>query len=140
MGFALLFDLRPRDLPFAALGAVLGWASYSLAAGAGTQASAYFLAAAVIGLWAELAASIVKKPASIYIVSAILPIVPGSGMYTTMLESVRGNLQGSLSAGFATLMAAGAIAAGLAVSSALSRLFSIRSIARRLFPRRPERG
>lgn len=135
MGFALLFGLRPRDIPLAAIGAILGWGSYAIATESGMAAAAYFIAAALIGLWAEIAAVIVKKPASIYIVSAILPIVPGGGMYRTMLESVNGNLQGSLQAGFETLMAAGAIAAGLAVSSALSRLLSFNSIAKRLKPR-----
>jgi uncharacterized membrane protein YjjB (DUF3815 family) len=49
-----------------------------------------------------------------------------------MLESVRGNLTGSLNAGFETLQAAGAIAAGLAISSALSRLLSLTQFAQRL--------
>ena len=56
-------------------------------------------------------------------------------MYRTMLESVRGNLMGSLSVGFETLMAAGAIAAGLAVSSAISRLLSLKDLARRILPK-----
>jgi uncharacterized membrane protein YjjB (DUF3815 family) len=131
VGFALLFDCRPRDMPLAAAGAVLGWAVYSVALAAGGQSAAYFAAAAVIGLWAETVAALAKRPASIYIVCAILPIVPGSGMYNTMLESVRGDLTASLQAGFSTLMAAGAIAAGLAVSSAVSRLLSLSALARR---------
>lgn len=135
VGFALLFDLRPRDIPLAAAGAMLGWAVYSLARDAGSGTGAYFAAATIIGLWAELSAAIVKRPASIYIVCAILPIVPGGGMYQTMLESVRGSLMGSLTVGFQTLMAAGAIAAGLAVSSAISRLLSLKSLARRFFPK-----
>ena len=135
IGFSVLFDLRPRDLPLAAAGAVLGWGCYSLAVAAGSMSSAFFVAAAVIGIWAEIVAAVAKRPASIYIVCAILPIVPGSGMYQTMLESVRGNLDGSLQAGFTTLMAAGAIAAGLAVSSALSRILSLDTFARRLASR-----
>jgi uncharacterized membrane protein YjjB (DUF3815 family) len=122
LGFALLFDLRPRDIPIAILGSVLGWGLYSVTLHAGSVAGAYFIAATAIGLCAEVASVLMKRPASLYIIGAILPIVPGSGMYQTMLESVRGNLSGSLAAGFQTLIAAGAIAAGLAVSSALARL------------------
>ena len=125
VGFALLFDCKLRDVPLAAVGAVLGWGVYSLALEAGSPKTAFFAAALVIGLWAEIVAVVVRRPASIYIVCAILPIVPGSGMYQTMLESVNGDLPGSLQAGFETLMAAGAIAAGLAVSSAISRLLSL---------------
>ena len=131
VGFALLFDCKLRDVPLAAVGAVLGWGVYSLALEAGSPKTAFFAAALVIGLWAEIVAVVVRRPASIYIVCAILPIVPGSGMYQTMLESVNGDLPGSLQAGFETLMAAGAIAAGLAVSSAISRLLSLSSLGRR---------
>lgn len=138
LGFALLFDLRLRDVPLAVVGASLGWGVYAVARDAGTGTAAYFAAAAVIGLWAEISAAVVQRPASIYIVCAILPIVPGGGMYQTMLESVRGDLMGSLTVGFQTLMAAGAIAAGLAVSSALSRLLSLKDLARRIFPKRPD--
>ncbi len=135
VGFALLFDLRPRDIPLAAVGATLGWGVYAVARDAGTGTAAYFAAATAIGLWAEISGALAKRPASIYIVCAILPIVPGGGMYRTMLESVRGNLMGSLSVGFETLMAAGAIAAGLAVSSAISRLLSLKDLARRILPK-----
>jgi uncharacterized membrane protein YjjB (DUF3815 family) len=131
-GFAVLFDLRLREVPFAAAGAAGGWWLYSAVGAASSEAAGYFAAAAFIGLYAEVVASLRKRPAAIYIVSAILPIVPGGGMYYTMLNSVRGDLYASLGTGFETLQAAGAIAAGLAVSSALSRLVSLDRLARRL--------
>jgi uncharacterized membrane protein YjjB (DUF3815 family) len=53
-------------------------------------------------------------------------------MYYTMLEYVKGNSSGSLATGFATLQAAGAIAMGLALSGAVSRLLSLRSLTRRI--------
>lgn len=135
-GFALLFDLRPKELPLAAGGAVLGWLVYSAVGAASSTGASYFAAAAAIGLYAELVAAVGGRPASVYIVCSILPIVPGGGMYYTMLHSVRGDLWGSLRVGFETLQAAGAIAAGLAVSSAVSRLVSLPGLVRRLRIRR----
>lgn len=123
-GFAVLFHLRPRDLPLAMAGAALGWWIFSAVRAAGDPAIGYFAAAAAIGVLSELGALTLKKPAFLYMVCAILPLVPGSGMYNTMLQSVRGDFPGSLAIGFSTLQAAGAIAAGLAVSSALARLFA----------------
>jgi uncharacterized membrane protein YjjB (DUF3815 family) len=131
-GFAILFDLRPRDVPLAFIGAAAGWWVYSVTAASASQATAYFASAAVIGLICEIGAVVLRRPAFIFIVCAILPIVPGSGMYYTMLQSVRGNLSGSLNSGFQTLQSAGAIAAGLAISSAISRLFSLTQFAQRL--------
>lgn len=132
-GFALLFNLRGKDLPLAALGGALGWAvSMPIQAASGSQAFAYFAASMVIGIWAEVVAAVRRRPASVYIICAIIPLVPGAGMYYTMLEYVRGNNWNGLATGLATLLAAGAIAVGLAVSSAVSRLVSLRAIARRL--------
>lgn len=131
-GFAFLFDLRRKDLPLAVLGAALGWWIYSLFFERGDVAMAYFAAATVIGLTSEIGAVLMRRPAFIYIVCSILPIVPGKGMYNTMLLSVQGDFEGSLATGFETLQAAGAIAAGLAVSSALARIASQTEAAKRI--------
>ncbi len=130
-GFAVLLELRPRDLPLAVAGASLGWWIFSAFRIAGDPAIGYFAAAAAIGFLSEFGAHFLRRPAFLYMVCAILPLVPGSGMYNTMLQSVRGDFPGTLAIGFATLQAAGAIAAGLAVSSALARLASQVATSRR---------
>jgi uncharacterized membrane protein YjjB (DUF3815 family) len=128
-GFAVLFNLRGKDLPLVAAGGALGWAvAMPVQAATGSQAISYLAASMVIGIYAELVAAIRRRPASIYIACGIIPLVPGGGMYYTMLEYVRGNSWSGLSTGLATLLAAGAIAVGLAVSSAVSRLLSLRRI------------
>ncbi len=132
LGFAVLFDLKLKDAPLALFGAVLGWFIYRSIEAVSDEATAYFIAAAAIGIVSEVGALILKRPAFIYIVTSILPLVPGSGMYRTMLESVRGNLQTSLNEGFATVQAAGAIAAGLAISSVLARLFASTRLGQKL--------
>ncbi|HUX39078.1 MAG TPA: threonine/serine exporter family protein [Rectinemataceae bacterium] len=144
--FAVRFGLRKSELLPAAVGAAGGWFVFELASGAllarlatgsswNSPTLGYFVAALFIGLYAEIVAAVLKKPATIWIVTAIFPLVPGGGMYFTMLNSVRGDLWESVRSGFETLSAAGAIASGLAVSSALSRLLSLRSITRRLADR-----
>lgn len=132
-GFAVLFNLRGRDLPLTAACGALGWAvAAPIQAYSGSQPLAYLAASAAIGLAAEAIAVARKRPASVYIYCGILPLVPGGGMYYTMLEYLRGEGSRSLSIGFATLLLAGAIAAGLAISSAASRLLSLRGIAKRI--------
>jgi len=137
-GFAIRYGLKARDLAPTAAGAVLGWLVYTLTSKAGAPegvvyaAQGYFVASLVIGIFAEVVAALLKKPATIYVVTGIFPLVPGGGMYYTMLHSVRGEAWTAMFSGYETLSAAGAIAAGLAVSSALSRLLSLRSIARRI--------
>jgi uncharacterized membrane protein YjjP (DUF1212 family) len=134
-GFALLFSARRRDLPLAALGGALGWAvAAPLRPLCGSEALACLAASAAIGVYAELVAALRRRPASIYIACGIIPLVPGGGMYYTMLDYVRGENWRSISTAFATLLTAGAIAVGLAVSSAASRILSLRRLGARLGP------
>lgn len=131
-GFAVLFNLRLRDAPVAAAIGALGWAvAAPLATAAGSMPMADLAAATAIGLASEIVAVLRKRPASVYIACGIIPLVPGAGMYYTMLEYAKGNSLEAQATGLATLEAAGAIAAGIAVSGALARLLSLRRIAAR---------
>ncbi len=131
-GFAALFGLRPREAPIAAAVGALGWAvAAPIAAATGSTPVADLAGAAAVGLAAEIIAALRKRPASVYIACGIIPLVPGAGMYYTMLDYARGQALEAQATGIETLAAAGAIAAGIAVSGALARLLSLSRIARR---------
>ena len=76
--------------------------------------------------------------ATVYIVSGVIPFVPGGGMYETMLYSTLGNMDAAARTGFQTLSAAAAIAVGIAVASSVARL-AARFIKSRNRGRRPAR-
>jgi uncharacterized membrane protein YjjP (DUF1212 family) len=126
-GFAVIFNLKPRDIPLAAIGGAIGWGLYLAARSpGGSEVVAFFAASIGIGFYAETAARLLKKPATVFIVCAIIPLVPGGGMYYTMDAAVRGGLERSLSLGYKTIAVAGAIAVGLAIASSLFRILSTR--------------
>ena len=121
--FAVVFNVRGRDLPLSAMGGALGWAVYLLVTAVeGTAALAYFAASASVAVYAEIVARLANRPATIYLACALIPLVPGGGMYYTMARSLTGDVYGTLAEGVATLSTAGAIAAGVAVGSAAARL------------------
>lgn len=123
LAFAILFNVRGRDLPAAALGGALGWAVFLLISSLDHgPALAYFCASAVAALYAELVSRAFKRPATVFLVSSLMPLVPGGGMYYTMSASLYGSLEEALQNGITTLTIAGAMAAGVAVSSAIARL------------------
>jgi uncharacterized membrane protein YjjB (DUF3815 family) len=127
MGFGLLFRAPLRDLPFAALGGALAWGAYmGMRALSDSDAFSYFAASIAVGLYAETLAGLLKRPAALFILCSIIPLVPGGGMYYTMFYAVSGRADEASSALFATLSAAGAIAAGLAVASAIARIIWIK--------------
>jgi len=134
-GFAALFGLRLREAPVAAAVGALGWAiAAPIAAATGSTPVADLAGAVVVGLAAEIIAVLRKRPASVYIACGIIPLVPGAGMYYTMLQYSRGLNLEAQETGISTLAAAGAIAAGIAISGAMARIFSLRRIAGRRRP------
>ncbi len=138
LGFGVLFRAPLRDLPFAALGGAVSWGAYlAVKAYTGSDSLSYFAASVAVGLYAEAMAACLKRPATLFILSAIIPLVPGAGMYRTMLEAVNGRAAASASVGFETLTLAGAIAGGLAVASAASRILWLK---KPRLPRRPGRA
>jgi uncharacterized membrane protein YjjB (DUF3815 family) len=60
-------------------------------------------------------------------IASIIPLVPGGGMYYSMLTSLQGDSATSVQIVLSTLMTAFALAAGLAIANALGRLTFERS-------------
>ncbi|MEJ5189479.1 threonine/serine exporter family protein [Treponema sp. J25] len=121
--FSMVFQVRGRHIPLSALGGSLGWAVYLLVyREAHLLVVANLLAALAIALYAEVIGALCKTPATTYLACALIPLVPGGGMYYTLSYSIMGNLEKSLATGFETLSAAGALAGGVAIGSVMARL------------------
>ncbi len=89
----------------------------------------YFLAAIFIALFSEISARVLKAPVLVFLVCGIIPLVPGGGMFYTMLETLKGNIDKALSLGCNTLMLAGSIATGIVLVSSFTKLyFSIKRL------------
>ena len=56
-----------------------------------------FLAATLISLLSEILARKMKYPAIIFVIPGILPLIPGLGLYNTMLYLVKGNYTNAVS-------------------------------------------
>lgn len=69
-------------------------------------------------------ARVLKSPVTVFVISTIIPLVPGSGMYYTMYQSIQGKVENSLSTGLTTITNAGAIAVGVVFVSSLSKLIN----------------
>lgn len=66
--------------------------------------SAYFISSAILMLLCEMFARISKRPAIIFLVIGIYPLVPGSGLYKTFLELFNKNYEKALVIGGDTLV------------------------------------
>ena len=121
--FAYFFHITRYDILWSSLAGAAGWLIYlSISQVLGNQSAGYMAGALAVGLLAELFAVLFRKPATVFIVPGIIPLVPGGGMYETMLMAVLGKMDEVARVGFSTLTAAGAIAVGIALASSFARL------------------
>lgn len=125
LGFGLIFNIKGRNLFFASLCGALGWFVYLFSAEfiVSSEDFNYFLAALCIALFSEISARKLKTPVLVFLVCGIIPLVPGGGMFYTMLETLKGNTSEALSLGCNTLMIAGSIATGLVLVSSFTKLY-----------------
>lgn len=123
LGFGILFNVRDKNLFFASFGGALGWLAYLISMNISSSPMvATFIASIVISSYAEIFSRVLKNPVTLFLICALIPLVPGSGMYYTILAAVQGDVMLSLNKGIETLSVAGTIALGIITVSTLSRL------------------
>ena len=123
MGFALVFGMRRRYLFAASLGALLGWGVYLLTEHFLSNSFLPPLLAAAFALsYSEIMAKALKTPATLFVVPAIIPLVPGGSLYYTMRYAVQRDMANARVYGTRTLESALAIAAGISFVLAVREL------------------
>lgn len=120
LGFALLFHVRREKLLLAGLGGMLAWSVYLLMGRVTDQEVVrYFVASVALTVYAETMARLVKCPATVFLVTAAIPLVPGGGLYATMQLILAGEYAAGSIRGRDTLMLALAIAVGMLFPTSL---------------------
>ena len=126
LGFGLMFNMHGRGIPFALLGSVISWPVCVLCMRLGlAEPIAYLIAAAVSCFYAEIMARIRKFPATSYLMCALVPLIPGSGIYYTMDYIRRGMLPEAYDKGMLTAAIAGSMAVGVLLVSTGFRMWGV---------------
>ncbi len=131
IGFSILFHVPKNHIAAAGLVGALGWLTYTyfLISGSGSIL-ACFAGSCTVAVVSDLFSRIFKDAATIFIIPGILPLVPGAGMYYTMLAILEGDVAETASAGTETMLMAGSIAVALLVVASVIKLLAM--IGRRL--------
>lgn len=116
VGFAVLFNVPRKSILKAGLVGGVGWAikhaiiqlDYSIVVST-------LVASLVIALLGELFAVTDKQPATLYLIPGIIPLVPGFGLYYTMLSLLEQNYEMALQHGIETVVTSALIAAALTI-------------------------
>lgn len=126
LGFGMMFNMHGRGIPFALLGSVISWPVCVLCMRLGlAEPIAYLIAAAVSCFYAEIMARIRKFPATSYLMCALVPLIPGSGIYYTMDFIRRGMLPEAYDKGMLTAAIAGSMAVGVLLVSTGFRMWGV---------------
>lgn len=122
LGFAGYFNLKNRiTLIVAALPGGLAFLIFYIFSLYGQLVLGTFVASLFIGVLGEFLSVRFKTPSTVFITPAIIPLVPGAGMYYTMLHFVNEDFSQMISTGANTISIAGSIAMGILVGSIFSR-------------------
>lgn len=122
MGIILQFGIEKRVIIWALIASVLCCAVYE-----GIYELGYgvflpsFLASALAAAYSDFMAHKVKVPATVMIIPAIVPLVPGGGLYYTMLGAVSRDMAVFFEKGGAALSVAAGLAIGIIAVTAISR-------------------
>lgn len=124
VGFAFLFNCPKKAILEAAAAGGLGWIAYYYCINTlhFTTIVATLIGTLVLSSICEVLARVRKDAVTVFVIPAILPLVPGAGLYYTLLYMLEGHLSEALQRGFTTLGCAMGIAIGIMVASSVSRL------------------
>lgn len=122
IGFAVIFN-SPRDTVIkSGVNGAGGWLIYMLINDVtNSPIAATFMAALTVGSLGEIFAKVFKKPSTTFTIPGMMPLVPGKGMYYTMLYLTEKNFLSAADSGSQALIVSIVIASGIIVSSSFNR-------------------
>jgi uncharacterized membrane protein YjjB (DUF3815 family) len=122
LSFSLLLNAPKRELIFCGLTGSLSWlVYYAITHGDGSKTLAAFAATLAVTYLCRILAYRRKMPITIFLLAAIMPLVPGAGAYYTMLGLVTGDVSAAVSNGLDCIKMAGSIGIGIIIVLSLPR-------------------
>lgn len=123
--FSILFKVPRKAI---LLGSILGGIGYAVYEWTTpilqSPIAGYFIGTLLMAVCSEVLARIIKMPATIFTIPAIIPLVPGLGLYNTMLYLVQGKDTLAAKTGIDTILDITAMAMALVVTSILTKSIS----------------
>ena len=132
-GFALIAHIHLKHMLAASIGGLMSWAIYLLVEiPTGSVFLGILVASILVYAWSELMARVEKAPVTIFLVPGILPLLPGSFLYYTMLALLNDDSAGFRYYGYTTIavtlgIACGVVAASVVITYLLKAVNHIKS-------------
>ena len=125
-GFTFLFNIHGNGKYLCALGGMITFLVYRISGHLGVDTvTAYFLGTLAASAYSEIMARVRKYPAISYLVISSFPLIPGAGVYNTVMFAMRGELTQCINTGIQTLAIAGVMAGAILLVSTAFRIAAI---------------
>ena len=122
VGFSLLFGVPARYYPSCALIGGISWLAYLVLVPYSSVTIATFAATVIVILMSRWFAVRERCPVTIFLISGIIPLVPGGGLYYTMDYLINGDYPMFSQVGLQTAASAAAIAVGASLVTSIVRM------------------
>ena len=114
--FSILFHQPKKTIPVSSCFAMLGYGVFLLLK---QTTVGFFCATLFMAVACEIAARVMKKATTIFLITSIIPIIPGVGLYRTVRYLVEGEYQLAARTGTDAVFGIMAIALAITFSSLL---------------------
>lgn len=123
LGFSMFFNVRGKILIWTSLGGFLSWGVY-LAARVVCQKEyvSFFAASVAVTIFAECMARREKAPVTVFLVAALIPLIPGGSLYHTMRDAVNRDWEQFAKDGGETFLYALSIAVGIICATVMMQM------------------
>lgn len=118
--FALIMNAPKKTLIKSSITASFGYLIYEYFILRGNPMIGFLLGTSLIATFGEVFARKLKMPATIFIFPAVIPIVPGLGLYETILALVQNDISLALETGVTTILNIGCMAVAMALVSLIA--------------------
>ncbi|MBQ6900736.1 MAG: threonine/serine exporter family protein [Firmicutes bacterium] len=126
VGFAVFFRMKGQQILLAGMGGALTWALYLILEGQyGGMFVPNVFAAIFAGIYAEIMARVNKAPATIFITTSAVPLVPGGRLYYSMAGLVNDDKAAFTENGEAAVTIALAVSLGFVIVALGSKYLNI---------------
>jgi uncharacterized membrane protein YjjB (DUF3815 family) len=118
--FALIMNAPKETLMHTSITASIGYLIYIACSAQLNATLGFFAGTSFVAMMGEIFARKFKMPATIFIFPAVIPIVPGFGLYETMLAFVQNDIPSALEIGVNTIFNIIAMAVAMALVSVMA--------------------
>jgi len=125
LGFSIRSNLKGIRIIFTALSGGLCWAFYLVTLYySKSMLFSVFEAIILVCIYSEIVAPHLKTPVSVFVTCAIIPLVPGRGLFNSMQLYIAGDNLNASKTILQTLLIAGTISIAIALVSSVTNLIN----------------